>query len=342
MENRIKELFKDINIIDDNKKRVLIIDGTNRFIAAFSAFDLINESGYHIGGLYGFLASMCIAIRTIQPDKLVITFDGKDGSLRRKKIYSDYKAHSSPKYKMRDLSFTSDNEKEQSMIQQFRRLIEYLDMLPVQIISLDNIEADDVIAYLITDVYTEESTECYVMSTDKDFLQLINDRVFVWHPQLKKIITKGDILKDYFVTHHNYIMYKVLVGDVSDNVKGIRGIGRKTASKYFPILNENRVITIDDMLQYAKDHQLKYKIYENILKQRKLLEMNFKLMQLSDVNISGITKLKIQSMIRDNKNTLNRARINQMFKEDGLLDKIKDPIEWINKHFLKLSLHTAR
>ena len=97
--NKYQKLLQEIetekelqgNLHRDSK--VLIVDGMNLFIRTFSAIPTLNEDGQHIGGLSGFLQSLAATVRMVNPTRVVVVFDGKGGSLRRKKIYSNINIH---------------------------------------------------------------------------------------------------------------------------------------------------------------------------------------------------------------------------------------------------------
>ena len=145
---------------------VLVIDGLNNFIRCFSAIPMMSDNGYHIGGLIGFLRSLSYIIKLIRPTRILIVFDGKGGSQKRKKLFPEYKAGRAFKSKLnRRVEFTKEGDERTSMVQQMSRLMEYLDCLPVQTFSLDNVEADDVISYVAN---KGNFTRCTIMSTDKD------------------------------------------------------------------------------------------------------------------------------------------------------------------------------
>ena len=125
--------------------RVLIVDGLNTFIRSFSINPSINDDGLHIGGLIGFLKSVRYTCDILKPSRCIIVFDGKDGSKRRRKIYPQYKENRKVKKRLnRNVDWgTAPQDEEQSMIQQMGRLIEYLEQLPLTLVSVDGIEADD-------------------------------------------------------------------------------------------------------------------------------------------------------------------------------------------------------
>ena len=139
--------------------KVLIIDGLNTFIRCFSAIPTLNDDGAHVGGIVGFLRSIGYAIRTIRPTRTILVFDGKGGSNRRRKIFPEYKMGRKMSYRLnRAHDFLTREEEQKMMIRQLNRVVEYLECLPVNIINMENTEADDVIGYLSKHVFKENKT----------------------------------------------------------------------------------------------------------------------------------------------------------------------------------------
>ena len=180
--------------LDDH---VLVIDGFNTFIRAFSVNPSLNEDGSHVGGLVGFLKSIRYTINKFKPTRCVIVFDGKNSSKPRQKIFPQYKAGRKVRSRLNrmvDWVGGPHNENE-SMRLQLTRLVEYLECLPITILSLDNLEADDVISYICTS--TLKNSKCTIMSADKDFYQLVNDRVQLYSPT-KKITYDRELIRKEF------------------------------------------------------------------------------------------------------------------------------------------------
>ena len=140
MNNRYKELLKQVSIEHNEVKdeslndRVLILDGLNQFIRCFGAVPALNDDGEHCGGVTGFLLSTASIIRTLKPTRVVVVFDGKGGSNRRKQIHKGYKEGRKGLTKLNRLAGYEDLEdQEVSMRKQFSRLIEYLQILPLSL-----------------------------------------------------------------------------------------------------------------------------------------------------------------------------------------------------------------
>jgi len=210
-----------VSILDEIKKKggsldgghfndkVLIVDGLNTFIRVFSVMPTLNDDGVHIGGIVGFLKSIGYAIHLFNPTRAIIVFDGKGGSSRRRKIFPEYKAGRKPKSRLvRAYDFASEADERKNMLKQLQSVIEYLQLLPVTIIAMDNIEADDVISHLSKQVFNE--SEVVISSTDKDFLQLINHRIKVYSPTKKKIYDRDAIYEEYGIPSKNFLTYRIL------------------------------------------------------------------------------------------------------------------------------------
>jgi DNA polymerase-1 len=261
-----KELFSILKDIKQNSAKtpenpnsdVLIIDGNNTYIRAYMANPALNDDGEHIGGIDGFFKSIGYAIRMINPTRCIVVFDGVGGSKRRRKILPNYKDKRATKLRLNRIyeeTSTSDIE-EKSVLEQFQKICVMLGALPITTMAIDNIEADDTIAYLANEIFTEDKTNnVTIMSNDKDFYQLIDDRVKVWSPTKKKIYGKKEIQEEFGLSARNYIYFKVLNGDKSDNIDGLKGVGLATAKKVFPFLSEERDLELNMLLEYAEDNK---------------------------------------------------------------------------------------
>jgi DNA polymerase-1 len=349
MDKRLQEILKQVTeehregkrVINLND-RVLIIDGLNTYIRVFSSVPALNDDGDHIGGVTGFLRSIASVIRQFKPTRCIIVFDGKGGSVRRKKVYSNYKANRANKTKLnRHEEFDSLEDEQASMKRQFQRVIQYLDILPVTIMSIDNIEADDAIAYLTTDLLTD-AQKVIICSTDRDFLQLVDDRVNVWSPVKKKMYDTNRILEEFGIHASKYLLYRTFDGDKSDNIPGVDGIGLKTLIKEFPQFQTEDTLTTDMMLEHLHDNKKKQRLYNLIDNKREQLAMNHQLMQLKDVDIPGNTKLLIANLFNQPVNEYNIYAFKRMFMEDKMYTVIKDVDSWLYNSFATLKAYADK
>ena len=313
--------------------RVLIVDGLNLYLRAFAVNGALNDNGVPVGGLTGFLRSLAYAIREVNPTRVIIVYDGQGGSQRRRKIHSDYKANRKPGKRItRWDAFKNSNEEKEAMKIQFSRLLDYLDFLPINVISIDRIEADDTIAYIAHTLMNEDVT---IMSSDQDFLQLVNERITVWSPTKKKFYTPRMVMDDYGVPAHNFLMYKVLMGDKSDNIEGVKGLGPKKLPKIVPDLLTQNTLDLDFILEHAGKGE--EPMHKRIVESETQLKINEELMDLKNPPISGELKLQISRLIEAPINLLSRNDFIIMYNDDQLGNAIQIPDLWLKEHFIKLN-----
>ena len=326
----------------DINSNILILDGLNTFIRVFSAVPALNDNGDHIGGVTGFLRSIAANIRLLKPTRVIICFDGKGGSKRRKKIFPDYKANRAVKTAFnRYKEFASLTDESDSMKKQFGRLIEYLNCLPVTMLSVDNIEADDAIAYIANEVYTDPNQKVQIVSTDRDFLQLVNNRISVWSPIKKKMYNPRLMQEEFGINASNYLLYRTFLGDKSDNIPGVKGVALKSLKKFFPMVTENREIEIPEIIKHAEDgaKEGRYKIYKSVIESKDQVDLNHNLMQLKEVDISGSIKMMIHDKVTGPVDKLNTLEFKKMFMADKMYTIIKDLDNWLVSSFNTLNAY---
>ena len=311
--------------------RVLLVDGLNTFIRAWTTSPVTNDDGVHVGGISGTLLSIGYAIKNIKPTRVILCFDGKGGSQRRRKLFPEYKASRKTSVNLNRsfMGHTYKDADQQNMKMQLGRLVEYMGQLPVSILAVENIEADDSIAYIAKQVL--HKSQCFIMSSDKDFIQLVDDRISVWSPTKKKLYFKSDVENDYTVPAHNFLMYRVLTGDKSDCIPGIRGTGLKTLQKRLPMLFSEDKITIQDLLNESRDSKIK--MLQQVAESKEQLELNYKLMQLHDVDISGSAKEIIREVVNGEFPRLNKTKFKLLLMEDRFTNAIKNLDFWLREVF---------
>lgn len=322
---------------------VLIIDGMNTFIRVFSVVPALNDNGEHIGGVAGFLRSISNNIRQFNATRCIIVFDGSGGSLRRRKIFKDYKM--SRKSNMtfnRHEEFQSVEDEKASMKRQFARIGEYLQYLPVTTVMLDNIEADDSIAFMVRSYFRQRDSNVVIVSSDRDYLQLVSDKVTVWSPVKKKLYDKALVEQEYGLHQSNYLLYRVMTGDSSDNIPGVRGMGLKTILKHFPQLIEIPDLTIQDLAEWSMSQQpgLQAKkgaklpaVHSKLLDSLPQLELNHQLMQLQEVDISSFSQNRLLELADAPPSRFDRTLVKRLAYQDGLGTYIKDVDLWLREGF---------
>jgi 5'-3' exonuclease len=349
MKNRFAEIFKEIasdrdsNQAVDINSRVMIIDGLNTYIRVFSSVPALNDDGDHIGGIVGFMRSVAATIRQFKPTRCILVFDGKGGSARRRSNYTGYKANRTGKTNFkRHEEFKDLVDEQQSMRAQLNRVVQYLDHLPVTMMCYDHIEADDAIAYIANEILTSAENKVQIVSTDRDFLQLVNDRISVWSPVKKKLYTPAVMREEFGIDSRNYLTYRIFEGDGSDNIPGVKGISLKSLIKYFPMITESRHIAMEEIIEHAKQNSIatKYKIYSLVNDALEQIQLNSDLMQLKEVDIAGNIKLMILDKFNQPVPPLNMHEFKKMFMADKLYTVIKDVDVWSSTSFNTLNSYS--
>jgi DNA polymerase-1 len=337
MNQRYADLLKQIEAEHSSNKtltknsKILVIDGTNTYFRTFSASPALNENGDHVGGFYGFINVLKNIIKSINPTRVIIVFDGKGGSQRRKKAYSNYKEGRAIKNRLNRVLDIDIGSEQELLKYQFIKLLEYLECLPVLVMSYDHIEADDVIAYITTNCAPEQVV---IYSNDKDYFQLINDNVSVYFPAKHKLYTKEDIKTEYGILPENFIWFKTILGDKSDNVKGIHGVGISKFNSNFTFLLD-KIYDKDDFKQKLNEYDTK--TINKVKESFDIIERNYYIMQLLDVDISGTTKLKINELFNSEIPSFNRFKLKKTMSDDKLNTLIKNFEIWASTHFDKLN-----
>ena len=324
-----EELDADRNINSDT----LLIDGMNTFMRVWSMYPTTNDNGDHIGGYTGFLKSIGHAIRLRKPTRCIVIFDGKGGSARRRKIFSDYKMKKNVRFRVnRALSLDMDQtEESSSMKSQIVKLIQYLNMLPVTTICMDNVEADDVIALLARSYFSGLGKRCTIMSTDKDFLQLVVDDVTVYSPTKRTVYTPVIVSHEYGIHPNNFLLYRTIDGDRGDNIDGIKGVGEKKLKTAFPELATEQPLSKEDLIKISEDKLKEMPLYKNFLKEdnQQLLRRNYDLMQLKDSILPANMQTKIFDHVDRPVSELNKFEFSKKFAEDQLWAAFPNHHNWL-------------
>ena len=319
---------------------ILVIDSLNTFLRCFTTVNILNARGHHIGGLTGFLRSMGAAIKLIKPTRVILVFDGLGGSDSKKNLYPDYKGNRKTKRVTNWDSFESRDEEDNSMKSQLARLIDYLECLPLDIIIVDKVEADDVMAFISNDMASKD-THITFMSTDQDFLQLISENVSVYIPNRKKIYTPEKLKEEFFVYPVNFLTKKVLMGDSSDNLPGVYGLGEKKLAKLFPELQEDKLFDIEDVYKKC-ELNIDILLHQRILNFKKQLNINKQLMNLHEPNISDNIADEINTIVGQKATHLNMSMFNKFFDDDLLEKSFKNVDPWLAECFRDLNIYSKK
>lgn len=292
----------------------MLIDGLNLFFRSFSAIDTLNPKGEHIGGLAGFLQSLAHLIKISDPKSVYIFFDGLNSTETKKMLVKEYKKGRGSGSRFKNTLFQSKEQEEKAKGEQLKSLFEYLKLLPVRTIILNGAEADDAISFTASVI--KENT--VIVSTDKDFLQTCSDNNFVYSPNAKTVFTKKKVYEKFEVLAENFVIFKALIGDKSDNISGVKGIGPKKALKLFPELGQSK-ISIKDFFNICEDNINTNDIYAKIIMQENKIRNQFKIMNLLEPMIHDSHKKHLYEILIDNKKSVfNESYLRELIKFDYL------------------------
>ena len=307
---------------------VLIVDSMNTFIRSFAMLQSMNPQGHHTGGLVGFLRSLGFLTRTIDPTRVICVFDGQASSSSRKTINPEYKATRNIK-RITNWELFDDKEDEfASMTMQMHRLVEYLQCLPVTLISIDKVEADDTISYL-AQKFAANNKKVTIVSSDKDFLQIVDQNIEVYSPIKKKTYQKKDIQEEIGLIPENYLIMKALLGDNSDNLSGIKGLGPKTLLKEFPELISKPGVTLKDIYNICEQKLQTKKIFASIIYDWDKVKTNWELMNLSEPKLGDYEIFHILEKIKEPTPNLQAVTFLSMLESDQIEALNKNVEGWL-------------
>ena len=296
-------------------ERSLIIDGTNIFYRAYVVNPSLSNSGLPVGGLVGFLKSLQKLIREMKPTKVFVCWDGAGGSSRRRSVVSSYKEGRKAIRLNRSTGVSLSLEEEnQSKLRQIMRLFEYLDNLPLIQLMHDGVEADDMISILCQELRGEQKI---IVSSDKDFYQLLDDETIIYRPVQAVFKTKKDIVEEFQIHPNNFALARAVSGDQSDNLQDVKGAGLKTLAKRFPFLVEEKDYSLTDLVDACEETDNKLKIHEGILDNYDKILKNYKIMQLYVPNVSFQVRDIVKNAKENYSRYYNKTEIVKMMFTDG-------------------------
>ena len=276
-------------------KHLYILDASSYVFRAYHAIGLLtNSKGFPTNAIFGFINMFNKFIMETKPEYFVAVFDSGGKSFRNE-IYDDYKANR--------------GEAPEDISLQFPKIIEYLKLRGICVMSQENFEADDIIGSLSKKF--QAKNKITIISGDKDFTQLINKKTIMLDTMKNRVTDDKEVLSKYGLKPEQMIDYFSLVGDSIDNIPGVRGIGPKTAQSLI-----DKFKTLDNL----------YKNIKKIDKERikNLLEENKELAYISKELVTINTNLEITDDFNQFKiSSSNNQELNDFFKElefDSMID----------------------
>lgn len=298
--------------------RILIIDQLNLFFRNYIVNPSLSLHGFPIGALRGCIQSLQKIVRETKPDLIVICWDGEGGSKKRKLLKKDYKDGRKPIRLNRSIRNLTEQEEIENKVWQQMRLVKYYNEMPLLQFMFKNTEADDIIAY-VSQMPQFKNWQKVIVSSDKDFFQLLDDKTVLMRPVQKEVLSKTSILERFDIHPANFAMARAMVGDKSDNIEGLGGIGLKTAAKRFPMLADSKFVTFDIIKDHCRS-QLQEKpvrAYQNVLQNEDVLRRNYHMMQLYTPILSIGAKNLIQETFKNPDLAFSKTSMLAMMMQDG-------------------------
>ncbi|HNS14077.1 MAG TPA: 5'-3' exonuclease H3TH domain-containing protein, partial [Syntrophorhabdaceae bacterium] len=200
---------------EQKTRRVFLVDGNSYLYRAFYATPhLSNSKGMPTNAVYAFISMIKKLMTAESPDRLVIVFDSKAPSFREE-ISKAYKAQRPP---------MPDNLSTQ--IPYVKKVIE---AMGIPILEMEGFEADDIIGTIVSGLRGYDDLETYIVTSDKDMVQLLSEKVFIYDSMKNQLIGMKEAEEKFGVKPSLMVDYLALCGDTSDNIPGVPGIGDKTA-----------------------------------------------------------------------------------------------------------------
>ena len=297
--------------------RIMVVDALNQFLRSYIVDPSMSSNGQPIGGSKGFLKILNKLTREIKPDKIFVVWDGEGGSARRKTVNKNYKAGRKPLRLNRDIRNMTEQEEEENKTWQQVRVLEYLNQTPVIQFLEPHVEADDVIAAIVQHPSMQEHQKV-IVSSDKDFIQLLDDKTILYRPTQKQVLNKKAVIEEYGIHPTNFALARAIVGDSSDNLAGLKGVGLGTVAKRFPFLSEGKTYYLNDLVETCQEQESPLKVHHSVVAERKLIEQNYKLMQLYSPSLPVQTHNRIREVMEGLEPEFNKSGLRAEMHKDGI------------------------
>lgn len=360
----MKQVTRRGNNVGD-KTYTVVLD-MNNIMKISTVNQQLNSNGENYGMVYMSLKIIGDILNKKDFNYCIAAYDGVGSGYLRYVHYKDYKANRGKNYALHDPNMSEYDKK---MLLYQKKVIEYskkkrydeakykeseddaferqkyvlqsiLEELCVRQYEFENVEGDDIISYYVKN--KKENENVVIVSSDKDLTQLISETVVVYNPRLKDFVTKDNSIEKIGITHENVVLEKILCGDSSDNIKGIKGMGEQTLMKYFPEIKSEK-LELDSIINRSKELLEERKnnkkkplmVLENIVNgvtegchKGKVYEINKKIIDLSEPMMTKEAEEELKEVLYapmdvTDRNYNNIYRIISENKMDSLTDENK-------------------
>lgn len=339
---RLKESVS--TTVSDKQIHVLVVDGNavlkRGYIGAKSE---INRNGESIGGIYQFLTLLRKRLIDGFYQQVYVFWDGKLSGKLRYNLYTDYKID-------RGKDYINGNEPDEDFMTQKNQVCNYLEELAIRQYQDDIIEGDDCVAYFCN--RNDGKYKVTIMTNDRDMAQLVDDNTSIYLIDLKKEITRETYASLFEVHPDNTLLVKVILGDSSDSIKGIKGLGKKTLLTNFPEF-KTEPVTLDwfiEKAQFLQDERISNKkkplqVYTNIIERitigiqgKEVYEVNKLIMDLKNPLLTEQSIINLESIIEAPMDYEGRSlkNVQLLMRENRITDIIRDNMDDYLHPFKKL------
>ncbi len=198
-------------------EKIYIFDAVNYLFRSYYAIGpMLNDKGQSTSALFGFIRSVQKLIRDFAPSHFVCVFDGPDNKKNRKAVYAEYKMHR--------------KGAPEDLFPQFELAFQYCKLAGIPVLCIEGVEADDTMATIALWAQ-DQGAKSFLCSSDKDLMQLINDKIFMLQLHKENLIIDAEKVRELFGVRPDQMLdLLAIMGDSSDNIPGLEGFGPKTAA----------------------------------------------------------------------------------------------------------------
>jgi len=362
MKQVVRKIIKETHNISDEKPIYTLLLDMNSIMKMSLVDKRLNCDGLEYGMVYQTLLQIKKQLEKKDFNFVYAFYDGDGSGQLRYNLYNEYKANRDKNYsnqkseydkkieayckKVIEYSKNKNKNKElvrsetedESFERQRNIIFACLEELFCRNLMCDDVEGDDLIAYYVKN--KKHNEKIVIVSGDRDLTQLIADDVCIYITQLKKYITPSNHIEHIGYTHENVLLKKIMCGDVSDNIKGIKGLGEKTFFELFPEA-KNTKLTIDDIIEKSKklvEERIKNKkkpliVTQNIIngitsgcQGDKFYEINDKIINLSNPLLTEDAKNELDLMIHAplDPSGRNIQNLYNIIKENNITELIEE------------------
>ena len=286
----------------DNRP-ILLIDGKNVFMQMWHAFHSTTTGGKSAGGIVGFLTAISKYSESMQPSQIYVAWENGQSEFRKKIL---------PEYKLNRKQHPSGVIKDRT--EQLISLINILKHTPICQVYLSGCEGDDIIAYMCNKFSHSNKT---IISADRDYYQLLDEKTKIFAPVRKYYVDENTVKNKYGILPQNFVLFKSLCGDGSDNISGIRGLGEKRLKKLFPEISTT-VMNLEDVYRSCQENLDKNSFYKKILEEFESVEKYWKIIQLKNTILTSEQIQHVDTIIEQHQKKLDHQELIKAMMNEGL------------------------